>query len=146
MFFTTSVDLELKYIFLLKTHVLLNLLLISDKPIVSVDCPRLIMVNVGDNITCLCEGKGGFPPADVTWYKDDTQIGDIKKEQNTLTLKNIDRTDSGTYKCVGQSHTLKDEKTVEPLFYGRHLCFIFLGYLNPCKRNTNLKLSGCEKT
>ena len=77
------------------------------------------MVNVGDNITCLCKEKGGFPPANVTWYKDNTQIGDIKKGQNALILNNVDRTYSGTYKCVGQNHAFTDEKKVEARFYGK---------------------------
>ncbi|XP_028407303.1 neural cell adhesion molecule 1-like [Dendronephthya gigantea] len=98
-----------------------------EKPVVSVNCSSLIMVNVGDNITCLCEEKGGFPPANVTWYKDSTQIGVLKKEQNALTLNNIDRNDSGRYKCIGQSHTLTDEITVEAHFYGTCVAIV----LNP---------------
>ncbi|XP_028407312.1 uncharacterized protein KIAA1958-like [Dendronephthya gigantea] len=42
--------------------------------------------------------------------KDSTQIGDIKKERNALSLKNIDRTDIGIYKCVGKARLMWRKK------------------------------------
>lgn len=77
------------------------------------------MVNVGDNVTCLCQGKRGFPPVSVTWYKDGSQIGDIKKERNALTLIDIDKNHTGMYKCTGKSLDHTEEKTVEIRFYGK---------------------------
>jgi hypothetical protein len=47
---------------------------------------------------------GGNPPADVTWYKDGVQTGGTKKENNTLTLKNVDETASGIYTCLARSY------------------------------------------
>ena len=79
-----------------------------------------MIVSLGDEVTCLCEGKGGKPPADVTWYKDNVQIGDTEKEQNVLTLRNIHETDNGTYKCVSKSVTLRDEKSIELIFNGKY--------------------------
>ncbi|CAB3986173.1 ---NA--- [Paramuricea clavata] len=58
-------------------------------------------------------GEGGNPPANVTWYKDDVQIGRTGNEEQTLTLRNVGGTDSRTYKCVAQSHTLVEKKLVE---------------------------------
>ncbi|XP_028407370.1 uncharacterized protein LOC114529998 [Dendronephthya gigantea] len=84
-----------------------------EKAILSVNCSSIILLTAGDNVTCLCEGKGGFPQASVSWYKNGRQIGDIKKEQNGLILKNIDRTDVGIYKCVGKSLYYTEEKTFE---------------------------------
>ena len=78
-------------------------------------------MNVGDEVTCLCEGKGGYPPANVTWYKNDVQIGDTKKEENVLALSNVDRDDNGTYVCVGQSHAFKSSISIEVLCYGKHI-------------------------
>ena len=86
----------------------------------TVNCSSLIALNVGDDVTCLCEGKGGKPPAEVTWYKDGVQIGNVEQEQNVLTLSNVDKTDSGTFKCIGKSHSLTDEKSIEVHFYGKY--------------------------
>jgi hypothetical protein len=53
----------------------------------------------------VCRGKGGNPPANVTWNKDGKQIGETKKENNTLTLSNVNETHTGNYTCEAQSHT-----------------------------------------
>ncbi|XP_028407297.1 deleted in malignant brain tumors 1 protein-like [Dendronephthya gigantea] len=89
----------------------------TERPNVTVNCSSFIAVNLGDDITCLCEGKGGKPPANVTWYKDGVQFGKTEQEQNMLTLSNVNKTDNGTYKCVGKSYTLTDEKSIEVDFY-----------------------------
>ena len=79
-------------------------------------CTSPIIVGQGDNVTCVCRGEGGNPPANVTWFKDDVQIGETEKEEQKLTLSNVSRTGSGTYKCLAQSHTnsmFVDEKSIE---------------------------------
>ena len=91
---------------------------VSEKPNVTVNCSSLITVSIGDDVACLCEGKGGYPPADVTWYKNDVQIGDMEKEQNVLTLNDFSRADSGTYLCIGKSHTFTKVNSIEVLVYG----------------------------
>ncbi len=80
-------------------------------------CSKRIIVDEGDNFTCVCRGEGGNPPADVTWYKDDVQIGGTGKEEKTLSLHNIDKTASVTYKCLAQSHILTDENSIEIIVY-----------------------------
>ena len=70
----------------------------------TISCSSRTTVNEGDYFTCVCRGEGGNPPANVTWYKDGVQIGVTGKEKQTLTLRNVDGTDTGTYKCVAQSH------------------------------------------
>ena len=80
-------------------------------------CSRRVTVNEGDNITCVCSGEGGNPPADISWFKDGAKIGGAGKENQTLTLRNIDKTDSGTYKCVAKSYTFTDEKSIEIVVY-----------------------------
>jgi hypothetical protein len=71
-------------------------------------------VNEGDNFTCVCRGEDGNPPANVTWYKDGVQIGGIGMEEQTLTLSDVDGTESGRYKCMAQSHiNATDEKSIE---------------------------------
>ena len=79
----------------------------------TINCSNPIYVKEEKNLTCQCKGEGGNPPANVTWYKDDVQIGDAGDEEKLLTLRNAKKTDSGTYKCVAQSYTLKEEKSIQ---------------------------------
>ena len=92
-------------------------IIVAEKPTVTFGCPSLNKVNEGGNFTCVCIGIGGNPPANVTWFKDDVQIGGPGKEKQTLTFRNIGRTASGKYKCEAQSHTLTDEKSIEIIVY-----------------------------
>jgi hypothetical protein len=71
------------------------------------------MVNKSDDIICLCEGEGGNPPANVTWYGKNGQIGETGKEKQTLILRNVNGTFNGTYTCKAQSHTLIAEKSIK---------------------------------
>ena len=71
-------------------------------------------MNEGDDFTCVCRGEGGNPLADVTWNKNGVQIGGTGMEEQALPLRNVDGADSGTYKCVAQSHiNATDEKSIE---------------------------------
>ena len=96
---------------------------VSEKPNVTINCSNSITVSVGDDVVCLCEGKGGYPPADVTWYKNDVQIGGTRKEENILTLSNVDRNNNGTYVCIGKSYTFTNKASIEVLCYGKHIQF-----------------------
>ncbi|CAB4041646.1 ---NA---, partial [Paramuricea clavata] len=105
------------FIFLLRNQYPLQsylsevVVIIAKKPTVTLSCSSPITVNERDNVTCLCRGKGGNPPANVTWHdKDGVQMGGTGKEEQTLTL-------SETYKCVAKSHTLTDEKSIEIIVY-----------------------------
>lgn len=87
-------------------------------PTVKVNCSSSITVNEGNDIICVCEGKGGNPPADVIWFSDVIWFGiriDLTaNEEQTLTLSNVDKTDSGRYTCVAQSYGLaKNETSIE---------------------------------
>ncbi|CAB4019255.1 transmembrane and immunoglobulin domain-containing 1, partial [Paramuricea clavata] len=93
---------------------------VAVKPTETINCRGFVTVDEGckdftvdegKDFTCVCRGENGNPPASVTWYKDGVQIGTTEKEQ-TLTRSNVTGTDSGTYKCVAQSHTLTEEKSV----------------------------------
>ena len=82
----------------------------------TINCSSAVAVNEGDDVTCLCRGEGGNPPANVTWFKDGVQIGEIGTENKTLTMSNVSRQDAGTYSCVAQSHknfTFADEKSIK---------------------------------
>ena len=68
----------------------------------------------GDNITCMCKGKGGNPPAKVTWYEGGNKITESGEEERTLTLNNVGKNDSGKYKCLAFGHELaQNETTIE---------------------------------
>ena len=96
----------------LRDHCTFNF--ISEKPTVTLSCFSPITVNEGDDFTCVCRGEGGNPLANVTWYKDGEQIGGTGKEEQTLTLSNIDAgTDSGNYKCEARRSSLTNAKSIE---------------------------------
>ena len=59
-------------------------------------------MNQGDYFACKCDGTNGNPPADVTWYKNNTKIV-TRKEEAILVLNNVDKDYSGTYRCVAKS-------------------------------------------
>ncbi|XP_028416917.1 contactin-4-like [Dendronephthya gigantea] len=95
---------------------------IAEKPTVKLNCSNTTTLNEGDDFSCLCEGKDGNPPANVTWFKDDTKIGGTGKKEQMLTLKNVDNTDRGTYKCLAESHPderYEDKKTVKIIVHFR---------------------------
>ena len=86
--------------------------------------PNRIKVNEGDYVSCACQGQGGNPPADVTWYKDNRKIGKTGKEEKTLSLTNVtNEKDDGSYKCVAQSYPnemFQDEVKVEVIVNCRY--------------------------
>ena len=93
---------------------------ILEQPIaVIINCPSPVKINESENLTCECRGECGNPPANVTWYKDGEQIG-TGYETNILSLLDVNEEDSGTYKCVVQSYTLKDEKSVKVIVYRKY--------------------------
>ena len=89
---------------------------VSEKPTVTFNCSSPVIVNEGDDVKCQCRGEGGNPPADVTWYKGSNKIGTGREEQ-TLTFTSVNKTASGTYKCVAKSHNVTDEKSIEIIVY-----------------------------
>ena len=71
-------------------------------------------MNQSDNFTCKCNGTDGNHPADVTWYKDNTKIGDTGKEEAILVLNGVNKDDNGTYRCEARSHgRAKNETSVK---------------------------------
>ena len=83
----------------------------------TLSCSSPVTLNEGDDVTCECRGEGGNPPADVTWYRDAKKIGETKKKNNTLSLSNVDKRASGTYKCEAKSFTLMVQKSTEIIVY-----------------------------
>ena len=81
---------------------------------VSVNCSSSITLDKGDFFACECKGEGGNPLADVTWYKDNVLIVS-GKEKAIFRFPNVDKDDSGTYRCEAKSGHEKanNETTME---------------------------------
>ena len=70
-------------------------------------------MNQSDYFACECKGTDGNPPADVTWYKNNAKIV-AGKEKAILCFTNVDKDDSGTYRCEAKSHEkAKNETSIE---------------------------------
>ena len=80
---------------------------ISVTPIISVNCSSVTTVEEGNNFACECKGTDGNPPSDVAWYKNNTLI-----VTGILVFSNVNKDDSGTYKCVAKSHEKAKNKTL----------------------------------
>ena len=76
-------------------------------------------MNQSDNFACECKGTDSNPsPANVTWYKDDKMIvtGEGKA---MLSLSNVDKDDSGTYRCEAKSsEKAKNETSIDIIVTG----------------------------
>ena len=92
---------------------MLNIFFILAKPNVTTNCSRTVELDEGDDMKCLCTGEGGNPPTSLTWNKDGVRIGYIKYEKNLLIIRNIGKNDSGRYNCIGESHSQKEEKSIQ---------------------------------
>ena len=79
---------------------------------VNINCSNTLTVNKTDDITCLCEGKGGKPPANVTWYYENgAKISETGNETQVLKLRNVNKSNRGTYTCEAKSYEGVENKT-----------------------------------
>ncbi|XP_028413705.1 peroxidasin homolog [Dendronephthya gigantea] len=83
------------------------------KPNVTTNCSSPLIVDEGDDVICECKCKDGNPPAKCTWYGNDGKIVKEGLKLNALlTRRNVSEQDSGKYKCVGLSHTARNETSI----------------------------------
>ncbi|XP_028399502.1 hemicentin-1-like [Dendronephthya gigantea] len=88
-------------------------LIVTVKPTVTVSCSSPVIVKEGDHFTCVCTEQGSNPPATVAWYKDGKQISDQREERQTLSISNIEKKDSGMYRCEAKNTVSNDKKSIE---------------------------------
>ena len=74
------------------------------------------MLNESGDFSCECRNEGGKPPANETWYKENKRFGNT----SFLIFTDVNEKDNGTYKCVTQRYTLKDEKSIEVIVYRKY--------------------------
>ncbi|XP_046858276.1 uncharacterized protein LOC124451702 [Xenia sp. Carnegie-2017] len=90
---------------------------VAIKPNALINCSTPLVVSKGDNVSCVCRGEGGIPPANVTWFdKDNNIIGDVGVVSKTLVITNVTLNGGGNYTCKAQSCNdprFKDEKSIE---------------------------------
>ena len=94
---------------------------IIETPKISLNCSDPTTVNQSDYFACECKGTDGSPPADVTWYKDNTQIV-TGKEKTILVFSNVDKDDSGTYRCEARTREkAKNETSIELIVIRKYI-------------------------
>ena len=93
-------------------NILHNFCCILETPKISVNGSSPTTIKQGDYFACECKGTDGNPPADVTWYRDNTKIV-TGKENAILRFPNIDSYDSGTYICKAKSRIEETRKTTD---------------------------------
>ena len=96
---------------------------------VTASCPSSVTKTEGDDLKCVCRGKDGNPPANVTWYKGGVRIGESGKEEQLLFLHDLNRTDGGKYKCIAQSHTLTNEKSIDVFVYCKYWTYVMFIFM-----------------
>ncbi|XP_028399370.1 hemicentin-1-like isoform X2 [Dendronephthya gigantea] len=84
------------------------------------NCRSPVMLNEGDNFTCLCKGEGGSPPAKVVWFNDGVNVSLVGTKNQALKLLNVSKEDNGTYTCNATSYpheNYTDEKSIVVIVY-----------------------------
>ena len=72
-------------------------------PKITVNCSHLTELKRRESFACECTATNGSPPADVTWFKNNTKIV-TRREEAILVLSDVDKEDSGTYICEAKRH------------------------------------------
>ena len=77
-------------------------------------------MNPGDFFACECKGTDGNPPANVTWYKNNTQIV-TRKKKAILRFSNVKKDASGMYRCEAKSREkARNESSIELVVNGKY--------------------------
>ena len=87
-------------------------IIIAVTPKMKIECSKPTTINKGEDFTCVCRGEDGNPPASVTWFNEGGEkVSKTEKEMATLALSNVDKNDSGKYKCKAFGDKLAQNET-----------------------------------
>ena len=81
-------------------------MLFSDQPEITAH-PQNVEVREGNNVTLSCNATGNPEPT-ISWTKDGSPINSNSRnsfsaDNKQLTITNVNRTDSGEYRCVASN-------------------------------------------
>ena len=94
---------------------------IIETPKISVNCSNPTTVNQSDYFACECKGTIANLPPVVTWYKNSAQIV-TGKEKAILVFRNVDKHDSGTYRCEARTREkAKNETSIELIVIRKYI-------------------------
>ncbi len=89
-------------------HFLTGLVWITDKPEITGLPPRVAKIE-GKNVTLSCYATGNPAPA-ISWTRDGSPVDtsnnsriSFSDDKKKLTITNVNRTDSGEYRCVANN-------------------------------------------
>ncbi|XP_046858257.1 pregnancy-specific beta-1-glycoprotein 6-like isoform X2 [Xenia sp. Carnegie-2017] len=109
---------------------------VAIKPTVVINCSTPLVVSKGDNVSCVCRGEGGNPPAKVTWFDRNNGTGlEFGVKSATLVITGASPNDRGSYRCKAESFNdprFIDEKSIEiKVNYQPRNTTITLSKINP---------------
>jgi len=92
-------------------------LIIADQPGITVH-PGSVASSEGDNVTLSCDATANPPPT-ISWIRNGSPINttinsriSLLKDNKQLTITNVNRTDSGEYRCVARNELGNDTSNV----------------------------------
>ena len=78
------------------------------------NCSNPTILKKGEGFICKCKGTDSDPPADVTWYKNNKKIVTGKEKEAILSFSNVDKDNSGTYRCKAKTReNAKNEISIQ---------------------------------
>ena len=83
----------------------MSLLSVADQPKIKVH-PKAETTTEGNNLTLFCNATGNPVPT-ISWTKDESPLSSNSRislsDDERLTITNVNRTDSGEYRCVASN-------------------------------------------
>jgi len=91
--------------------------IISDKPEITVQ-PRSVAKTEGDNVTLSCNATANPVPT-ISWVRDGSPVDSSRisfsEDNKQLTITDVNRTDSGEYRCVASNELGNDTSNAATL-------------------------------
>ena len=69
-------------------------------------------VHANENVTLFCNPPKGYPPPNITWYKNDEELSicrgrSLRDSGKTLVIQGVSTNDSGQYYCVAKNRAAR---------------------------------------